>query len=217
MHYYPVFLELSGQSCLVVGAGAVGCRKIASLLECPIERLHVIDLAEPDTNLQVLLEDKRVSFTKRSFTPSDVEGCALVFAATSNRQTNERGILCNCTDAPKDSSFIVPALVEQGNIAIALSTGGASPALARKIREDLEAWLGERYTGISELLMRLRPLVLALHHETRQNTTLFRSIVDSPLSEALQRRDRQTCESLLGELLPIELHPYIMELLHDLA
>ncbi len=212
MHYYPVFLELSGQSCLVVGAGAVGCRKIASLLECPIERLHVIDLAEPDTNLQVLLEDKRVSFTKRPFTPSDVEGCALVFAATSNRQTNdavaracaERGILCNCTDAPKDSSFIVPALVEQGNIAIALSTGGASPALARKIREDLEAWLGERYTGISE-------------HETRQNTTLFRSIVDSPLSEALQRRDRQTCESLLRELLPIELHPYIMELLHDLA
>ena len=225
MHYYPVFLELSGQSCLVVGAGAVGCRKIASLLECPIERLHIIDLAEPDTNLQVLLEDKRVSFTKRPFTPSDVEGCALVFADTSNRQTNdavaractERGILCNCADAPKDSSFIVPALVEQGNIAIALSTGGASPALARKIREDLEAWLGERYTGISELLMRLRPLVLALHHETRQNTTLFRSIVDSPLSEALQRRDRQTCESLLRELLPIELHPYIMELLHDLA
>ena len=225
MHYYPVFMELSGKSCLVVGAGAVGCRKIASLLECPIERLRVVDLAEPDTNLQVLLEDKRVSFTKRSFTPSDVEGCALVFAATSSRQTNdavaracaERGILCNCADAPKDSSFIVPALVEQGNIAIALSTGGASPALARKIREDLEAWLGERYTGISELLMRLRPLVLALHHETRQNTTLFRSIVDSPLSEALQRRDRQTCESLLRELLPIELHPYIMELLHDLA
>ena len=213
MHYYPVFLELSGQSCLVVGAGAVGCRKIASLLECPIERLRVVDLAEPDTNLQVLLEDERVSFTKRSFTPSDVEGCALVFAATSA----ERGILCNCADAPKDSSFIVPALVEQGNIAIALSTGGASPALARKIREDLEAWLGERYTGISELLMRLRPLVLALHHETRQNTTLFRSIVDSPLSEALQRRDRQTCESLLRELLPIELHPHIMELLHDLA
>ena len=85
MHYYPVFLELSGQSCLVVGAGAVGCRKIASLLECPIERLRVVDLAEPDTNLQVLLEDERVSFTKRSFTPSDVEGCALVFAATSSR------------------------------------------------------------------------------------------------------------------------------------
>lgn len=179
MHYYPVFLEPSGQSCLVVGAGAVGCRKIASLLECPIERLRVVDLAEPDTNLQVLLEDERVSFTKRSFTPSDVEGCALVFAATSSRQTNdavaracaERGILCNCADAPKDSSFIVPALVQQGNITIALSTGGASPALARKIREDLEAWLGERYTGISELLDAAPPLgsCLASRDEAEYN------------------------------------------------
>lgn len=225
MHYYPVFLELSGQICLVVGAGGVGCRKIATLLECPIRQIRVIDLAEPDANLQALLKDKRVSYMQRPFTPLDVDGCTLVFAATSNRETNdavakacsERGILCNCADAPKDSSFIVPALVEQGNISIALSTGGGSPALARRLRKDLEAWLGDRYTGISELLMRLRPLVLALHHETRQNTTLFRSLVDSPLSEALQRRDRRSCESLLEELLPIELHPHIMELLHDLA
>ena len=65
--------------------------------------------------------------------------------------------------------------------------------------------------------MRRRPWVLAVHRERRQNTAIVRSIVDSPLSEALQRRDRQTCESLLRELLPIELHPYIMELLHDLA
>lgn len=225
MRYYPAFLELSGRTCLVVGAGGVGCRKIATLLECPAQQIHVIDFAEPDANLQVLLEDKRVSYEQRPFTPSDVEGCTLVFAATNNRETNdavakacaERGILCNCADAPKDSSFIVPALVGQGNISVALSTGGGSPALTRKLRQDLETWLGERYTGISELLMRLRPLVLALHHETRQNTTLFRSLVDSPLAEALQRRDRRTCESLLEELLPIELHPHIMELLHDLA
>ena len=150
MHYYPVFLDLSGQTCLVVGAGGVGCRKIATLLGCPIRHIRVIDLAEPDANLQVMLEDERVSYTQRPFTTSDVDGCALVFAATSNRETNgavakacaERGILCNCADAPKDSSFIVPAHVEQGNISIALSTSGGSPALARKIRNDLEAWLG---------------------------------------------------------------------------
>ena len=224
MHYYPVFLELSGKSCLVVGAGAVGCRKIASLLECPIERLRVVDLAEPDTNLQVLLEDKRVSFTKRSFTPSDVEGCALVFAATSSRQTNdavaracaERGILCNCADAPKDSSFIVPARCRTGNIAIALSTGAPARRLPGR---SVKIWKrgSESVYGDKRTFDAAPPLGLALHHETRQNTTLFRSIVDSPLSEALQRRDRQTCESLLRELLPIELHPHIMELLHDLA
>lgn len=85
MYYYPIPLELSGQSCLVVGAGVVGYRKTASLLECLIERLHTIDLARPDTNLQALLEDKHVSFTKRLFTPFGAEGCALVFTAASNR------------------------------------------------------------------------------------------------------------------------------------
>ncbi len=225
MRYYPVFLDLSGKRCLVVGAGEVGCRKLSSLLETPVGLLDVVDPAKPSPALQALLEDSRIVHHPRHFVPSDIEGCTLVFAATSSRQANaevvrictEKGIACNCADAPRDSSFIVPALVEQGNIAIALSTGGGSPALARKIRRELADWIGNRYSGISELLARLRPLVLALHRETNQNTTLFRNLVDSPLAEALQRRERQTCEALLRELLPRELHPHIMELLHDLA
>ena len=90
-------------------------------------------------------------------------------------------------------------------------------ALARKMRRELESWLDGRFTGISELLARLRPLILALQQETRQNTTLFRNLVESPLADALRRRDRETCEALLRDLLPPQLHPYIMELLHDLA
>lgn len=77
------------------------------------------------------------------------------------------GILCNYVGAPKDNSLTVPALVEQENITIAFSTGGVNPTFAQKTRGDLEAWLGECYTGISEFSMRLRPLVLALYHETR--------------------------------------------------
>ena len=85
------------------------------------------------------------------------------------RACAERGILCNCTDAPKDSSFIVPALVEQGNIAIALSTGGASPALARKIREDLarekDARINELRAETEDQLSRLDAYYEA-HHES---------------------------------------------------
>lgn len=225
MYYYPTFLELSGQSYLVVGTSVVGCREIASLPECSIKRFHIIGLAKPGTSLQVLLEDKHASLTERSFTSSDMEGRTLVSAATSSRQTNnavaractERGTLYNCADVPKDSSLIVPALTEQGNIATAFSAGDAGPALARRICGDLKTWLGERCTGIGELLMRLRPLVLVLHHGARQGTTLFRNIVDSPLFEVLQRRGRQTRESLLRELLSTELYLYIMELLHDLT
>ena len=225
MRYYPVFLDLSGRTCLVVGAGSVGRRKTASLLACNPAQVRMLDPAAPDAALQAMLEDSRLHYAARSFSPSEVEGCTLVFAATNDRRTNaavaaacaERGIACNCADAPEESSFIVPALVEQGKITIALSTGGGSPALARRLRKELETWLDGRFTGLSELLARLRPLVLALRQETRQNTTLFRNLVESPLADALQRRDRQACEALLEDLLPPELHPYIMELLHDLA
>lgn len=225
MRYYPVFLDLHGQRCLVVGAGEVGCRKIASLLESDPAVIHVLDVAEPSSCLQALLEDKRIVHERRGFLPQDAEGCALVFAATSNPAANReiadvcaaKGILCNCADAPQASSFIVPAHVQQGSITLALSTQGGSPALTRRLRRELEAWLGDRFTGLAELMARLRPLVLALQHETRRNTTLFRDLVESPLADALQRRDRTACEALLKDLLPPELHPHIMELLHDLA
>ena len=225
MRYYPVFLDLHGQRCLVVGAGEVGCRKIASLLESDPAVIHVLDVAEPSSCLQALLEDKRIIHERRGFLPQDAEGRALVFAATSNPAANReivdicaaKGILCNCADAPQASSFIVPAHVQQGSITLALSTQGGSPALTRRLRRELEAWLGDRFTGLAELMARLRPLVLALQHETRRNTTLFRDLVESPLADALQRRDRMACEALLKDLLPPELHPHIMELLHDLA
>lgn len=140
MRYYPVFLNLSGSTCLVVGAGSVGCRKIASLLACDPARIKVLDLAAPGETLQAMLEDSRLAYEQRPFTPADVEGCTLVFAATSDRRTNaavadactERGIACNCADAPKESTFIVPAHIEQGTISIAVSTGGeARPSPAR--------------------------------------------------------------------------------------
>lgn len=225
MRYYPVFLDLQGRRCLVVGGGAVGCRKIASLLENNLASVRVLDVAAPSPVLQALLEDERLTYERRSFLPQDVEGCSLVFAATGNPAVNRevaeacaaRGILCNCADAPDVGSFIVPAHVEQGSVTLAVSTQGGSPALSRRIRKELEAWLGDRFTGLSELMGRLRPLVLALQQETRQNTSLFRNLVESPLADALQRRDRAACEALLKDLLPPQLHPHIMELLHDLA
>lgn len=225
MRYYPIFLDLTDRHCLVVGAGSVGRRKISSLLESDAATVHVVDTAPPSDELQALLEDGRLIYEQRAFSPEDVDGCTLVFAATSDAAVNAavaaacaaQGILCNCADAPDASTFIVPARIQQGNIAVALSTSGGSPALSRRLRREMEAWLGDRFTGLSELLARLRPLVLALQHETRQNTTLFRDLVDSPLADALHRRDRRACEALLKALLPPELHPHIMELLHDLA
>ncbi|MEG2139609.1 MAG: bifunctional precorrin-2 dehydrogenase/sirohydrochlorin ferrochelatase [Bilophila sp.] len=225
MRYYPVFLDLVQSRCLVVGAGQVGCRKIAGLLAGNPLEIRVLDSAVPSKELQVLLEDSRIHFEQRAFTPADVSGKQLVFAATSNRAVNAsvtaacatQGVLCNCVDAPEEGGFIVPAHLEKGNITVALSTAGGSPALSRKIREELDEWLDGRFEALSELLSRLRPLVLALRRETGQNTLLFRNVVRSPLADALRRRDLVQSEEQLRLLLPQELHPHIMELLHDLA
>ena len=224
MSSYPIFMDLSASRCLIVGAGAVGTRKIEGLLRAePLEILVVAPV--PSAECLRLAVHPCVVLVRRSFLPSDCEGRTLVFAATGNRSVNasvaarcaDLGILCNVADSRRESTFIVPACIERENLSLALSTEGGSPALARRIRNELETWLGDRYDGLAELLTRLRPLVLALRRESGQNTALFRSLTYSPLAEALQQRDEKRCELLLKALLPEELHSNITELLHDLA
>ena len=223
---YPLFLNLEACSCLVVGAGAVGTRKILGLLAAEPRSILVID-PNPDAFFYTTPEagDSRVTLCKRPFYPDDVRGMHLVFAATDKREINrivsatckESGILCNVGDSRHESSFLVPASIQQGQIHLALSTEGSSPALAKRIREELEVWIDGRYDTLAELLRRLRPLVLAMGYETGQNTHLFRSLVSSPLADLLRQRDKDACVALLRGLLPERLHPHIMELLHDLA
>ncbi len=225
MRPYPLFMRLDGCRCLVVGAGGVGRRKLAALIPCGAAEILVLDTSPPDAELAALLACPGVRFEQRTFSADDLAGRSLVFAATGVPAVNadiarlcrDGGVLCNVIDDPAAGSFIVPAHFACGDITVALSTGGQSPALARRIRMDLEAWFGNRYDGLVVLMGRLRPLVLALGDETGQNAALFRTIVGSPLVDALAAKDRQRCEDLLHTLLPVELHPHIVELLHDIA
>lgn len=224
MRYYPLFLDLRGQRVLVVGAGAVGLRKIHSLLPCMPETLMVVNPAPADASLADAVARGEVMYCQREFLPGDITGQHLVFAASGNGAVNALvadicragGILCNIADAPEASSFVVPAHFQRGPITVALSTGGASPALARRLRAEMEEWLGDRYTGLALLLGRLRPLVLSFSMPTQDNTRLFRALVNSPLAETLARGDRAGAENILRELLPEALHPHMGELLHEL-
>lgn len=227
--WYPLFLDLSASRCLVVGAGQVGCRKIDALLRGGAREIVVVDTAWPAMQetwtapLQQAMTEGRAVFCQRQFRPQDVNGCALVFAATGDRKVNaavvaasrERGIPCNSADAPYTGDFMTPARVDAGDICLALCTGGESPALSARIRRELAAWLGERYNGLCRLMGRLRPLVLDLEHDSDRNGELFRRIVQSPLAEHLAQRDREASEKLLRKLLPPELHPHITELLDE--
>ncbi|MDR2695715.1 MAG: bifunctional precorrin-2 dehydrogenase/sirohydrochlorin ferrochelatase [Deltaproteobacteria bacterium] len=220
--YYPLFLDLGRAKCLVVGAGAVGRRKIGALLESGVRELIVLDpeLADPAS----LPEHPALVFAARRFTPEDLAGCTLVFAASGSREMNaavaaacaERGILCNCADAPREGTCIVPVTARAGGMTLALSTGGASPAYARHLREELESWLQGK-APLAALLGRIRPRLLALGRDTMQNTESFRALVRSGLGAALTAGDARRCGELLAAELPEELHPRIAEFLDGLV
>lgn len=221
MPYYPIFLDISHASCLIVGAGEVGQRKLATLLLAEPQRVVVMDTAPlPCTQL---LQNARVHFVQQAFSPVCLEGHSLVFAATANRSANAaiaaacqvQGIWCNCADAPTEGSFIVPATATHGSLTASLSTGGSSPALARKLRQELEEWLAPR-SSLATLMGRIRPFVLSLGLNTEQNTRIFRELTASGLQTALADKDAAQCETHLRALLPAALHSHIVEFLYDL-
>jgi len=225
MRYYPIFVKLTGQECLVVGAGQVGRRKIASLLECEPARVLVVDTRPPDEDLREILTNPVVDYQTRPFRPEDVDGKFVVIASTDDEELNwaisnqcrDKGVLCNIVDQPEKCSFIVPAVFRQGDLTLAVSTGGSSPALAKKIRKDLDEYFGRHYGAFLELMSRVRPLVIGRGRPTFENTAVFRELVDSDLLEAMERDDRERVVEILQRILPKELEPRIEDLLRGLC
>lgn len=223
--YYPLFLNLSQARCLVVGGGEVGLRKVQGLLAADPQEILVLDVNTFSSAWDALRQYANVLLVKRPFEPQDINGRSLVFTCTGNRSVNaavahlcrQAGVLCNCADAPLEGNCIVPLTVKASDcdMMVALSTGGASPAWARTLKNELQDWLTPR-VSMTILLGRLRPLVLALGQNTVQNTALFRAVAQSSLRDALAQGYKSQCEEILRKILPNALHSHIAELLHDI-
>ncbi|MDA8388330.1 MAG: bifunctional precorrin-2 dehydrogenase/sirohydrochlorin ferrochelatase [Nitrospiraceae bacterium] len=151
MRYYPAFLDLEGRRCVVVGGGKVARRKVKSLLKAGA-RVTVISPGL-DPALSRLEERGVISHIIRGCRPADLKGAALVFSATDQADENEKvsraaqrqGIPVNVADIPEQCSFIVPSVVDRGPLLIAVSTSGASPAMSRSIRLELERFYGRQF------------------------------------------------------------------------
>lgn len=221
MRHYPAFLNLTGRTCLVVGAGEVGIRKIRTLLSCHPAEILVLDAAPASDNMKALLKDPAIVYNERPFEENDLEGRTLVFACTSNGELNARigelcnmrGTLCNIADAPAESGFIVPATINRGDLVVAMSTGGASPAVAKRIRKELESALGPEFGPFVNIMGRVRPLVLRLGMPTSANTEIFRTLAYGPLLEAVSDGNASSVRKALKDALPEPLHPHIGEIL----
>jgi precorrin-2 dehydrogenase / sirohydrochlorin ferrochelatase len=157
--YYMACLDLEGRSVLVVGGGSVALEKVRGLLDCGAHVTVVAPEAVPE------LLSLPVEWLPRGYHSSDLRDQFLVVAATSSAPLNRRvfadaearRVLCNVVDVPELCSLILPAVHRQGPIAVAVSTGGASPALAQRLRDDIAALVGPRHADLAERLRELRP------------------------------------------------------------
>ncbi|MPZ90132.1 MAG: bifunctional precorrin-2 dehydrogenase/sirohydrochlorin ferrochelatase [Actinobacteria bacterium] len=183
-NFYMAALNLMGRRCLVVGAGAVGLEKIEGLLACDAE--VVVVAPEADREVAELAESGAVEWRCRPYTAGDLEDCFLVVAATSDTDVNiavygdaeARAMLVNVVDVPPLCNFILPAIVRRGPIAIAISTAGASPALAKRMKSQIAELFGDEYAALALMLNEVRGWAKATLPTYQHRKAFFESIVN---------------------------------------
>lgn len=208
MSFYPIFVQLEGKKVVVVGGGNVAHRKVLALLECGA----AIYLAgrELVPELEQMVEKKEIHFLGHEFKDEYLNNAFIIIAATDDKDLNhhistcarEKGVWVNAVDQPPDCDFIVPSILKRGDLQIAISTSGKSPALARKIRKSLEAQFGQEYETFLAMMGRLRKMVLSLGLPQEENSRIFQKIVDADLLENISDGFPRVLEEYLKNILP---------------
>jgi len=204
--YYPIFLNLEGKKCVVVGGGEVALRKVRALLDSGAK----VVVVSPTLNsgLAQLAEVGTISLISREYEPKDLKDAVIVVAATDIAEVNQKiakkarkhGFLVNVADRPEASDFIMPSLVRRGDLILAVSTSGASPALAKKIRMRLEQTFGEEYSPLLSLIKEVRQELKA--QQLRVNAEDWQNALDLDLlTHLIQAGERQKAKAALLEKL----------------
>src|SRR6476469_1834259 len=196
---YIACLRLTGRECLVVGGGEVGLEKVEGLLACD----GAVTLVSPDAvpGLEAYAREGSIRWERREFADSDLDGKFLAIAATSNTEVNisvyegaeRRAMLVNVVDVPPICNFILPAIVRNGALAIAISTAGASPALAKRMKREIADAFGEPYARLAEILNEVRGWAKATLPTYQDRKQFFEGIVNGdPDPVELVREGRET-------------------------
>jgi precorrin-2 dehydrogenase/sirohydrochlorin ferrochelatase len=209
---YPIMVDLTGKRCLVVGGGSVADRKVTLLLECGAD----VEVVSPATTarLAALAASGGVRLRRRPVRPSDLRDAFLVVVATDdpqvNREVAERvrtaGGLVNVTDDPEACSFLVPSVLRRGDLTIAISTGGGSPALAKKLRQRLERTIGPEYEAYLAALRHLRERARQAVANPEVRQAIYRRAVESDLFERAACGDAAGVDACIEDLLQAAPH-----------
>lgn len=210
MAYYPILVELQDQPVLVLGGGKIAERKVETL-EAFGARVRLV-AKELTPKLATWSRQGRIQYLGPRFEESLLDNCLLAVVATNDASLNRtvsvlartKGKLVNVVDQPQHCTFIVPSIVKRGDLVVAISTSGKSPALAKRLREQLEEHLGEELSPFVQLMGCLRERILNLGLPQEKNQAIFEALVDSDLLKAYKKHDLQGIRKILGRILPPE-------------
>jgi len=199
---YPVFLDLSGRMVVVVGGGAVATERAARLAACGAR----VRLVSPEVlpALGEMVSDGRIAeHHARGYADGDLDGAVLVIAATDDADVNRRvrddaramGAEANVADDPGGSTAVIPAVVRQGDLALAITTGGASPVLARRIREDLQQHFGPGWAGLIDLLAETRDELIATYPDLAARRAAVEALLDAGIIEQVAADGPDACRA----------------------
>jgi len=217
MKYYPVYIDISKSKCVVVGGGEVAERKVKRLLECDADVVVVGNGLTP--KLEAMKNDGSISHIPDNYQSDYIEGARLVIGATNSdeinkriyRDSRKRGILVNIVDDPAKCDFIVPSVLQQGDLSIAISTGGKSPSLARNLREELEQRYGHEYEILLNIMGNIREKIIARGEPSGENKKLFESVLNSDILQHIRKKNwdkvRKIIHNLVGEDINIDKAP----------
>lgn len=205
--YYPVNLSLKNKKCVVFGAGKVALRKVKRLLECQAAVLVIAQEIAPQ--LKSLFEKKKIIFKNKKADLKDLKGAFLVVAATSDRKLNalvsayclKKNILVNVVDSVQECNFILPSVFRRGSLVISVSTDGLSPALAKKIRREIQQRFGCEYAKLLRLMKKIRPEALKKIKNPRARNLFFKKIFQPKILDLFKKSKQQQANKRIREYL----------------
>ncbi|MGD1153277.1 MAG: bifunctional precorrin-2 dehydrogenase/sirohydrochlorin ferrochelatase [Syntrophales bacterium] len=206
MKYYPLFLDITDRRCVVVGGGDVAERKVGRLLDFGASVIVVGKALTP--GLETMKKEGRINHIDADYDKAFINDAFLVIGATDRDDVNaeisrdgrEKGILVNIVDDPDKCDFVLPSLLKQGDLLIAISTGGKSPALAKKLREDMEQLFGTEYQTLLEVMGQLREKLVVKGRSSDENRRLFEAVVHSDILQHIKDKSWEKVKKIIYDI-----------------
>ncbi len=201
--YYPIYVDLEDQHVLVIGGGSIACRKVQTLLEYGAR----VTIVSPDLNPELIeiVRSGQCQWLQKEYSQGDIGDAILIYSCTDQEEVNAQVSedakadlrLINVVDDPVKCSFIVPSIFKRGDLSIAVSTGGSSPMVARKIRADLEAQYGEETERYLALLKSWRSEIKSSPLSVEEKMRFWEKVTDGEVLDLIKNNQDEKAKGMI--------------------